>query len=147
MTGAGGETEVYYFDKSDVSAEDVQFETGYERDPQQVKKDLLELFSLGLLKDKDGTLSDDTRNKLLDALGYGALDNARDVSALHLKKAERENLELGSEEKDADAYDDHALHITEHTRALLSGAEQDQAVKERMARHIASHKKFLTPQE
>ena len=42
---------------------------------------------------------------------------------------------------EADGYDDHALHITEHVRALLSGGEEDAALRERILSHIASHKK------
>lgn len=140
MTGAGGRTELHYFDASDISADDVQFEAGYDRTPEQKKEDVLYLLSLGLLKEADGSFSDDTRNKLLDALGYGSFENARDISRLHLRKAERENVVLTERDIEADGYDDHALHISEHTRALLSGGEEDAAVKERIARHVASHR-------
>lgn len=142
MTGMGGATELYYFDASEISADDVQFETGYECTPEQLKDDMLKLLSLGLLKDKDGNLSDDARNKVLDALGYGSLDSARDISQLHIRKAERENILLSTQDVEADDYDDHALHIVEHTRNLLSGGEESQAVKERLQRHIASHTAF-----
>lgn len=141
MTGSGGNTELYYFDSSEISSDDVQFETGYERTAEQRKEDMLKLLSMGLLKDKDGNLSDDTRNKVLDALGYGSLEAARDISQLHIKKAERENILLLKEEIEADDYDDHELHIVEHTRALLSGAEETQPLKERLMRHIASHQR------
>ncbi len=147
MTGTGGKTELFYFDSSDISAEDVQFETGSERTPQQFKEDILQLYSLGLLKDKDGNLSDDLRNRLLEALGYGSFDSARDISGLHIKKAERENLILAERDAEADEYDDHELHIAEHTRALLSGAEENGAVKERISRHIASHRQFIERRE
>ena len=140
MTGSGGESELYYFDASEISADDIQFESGYERTGEQLKEDMLKLLSLGLLYDRDGNLSDDMRNKVLDALGYGSLDSARDISQLHLRKAERENIALTEKEIEADDYDDHALHIVEHTRALLSGGENTQAVKERIKNHIASHR-------
>ncbi len=140
MTGSGGESEIYYFDASEISADDVQFEAGYERSGEQLKEDLLKLFSLGLLHDKDGNLSDDTRNKVLDALGYGSLESARDISQLHIRKAEHENIALTEKDVEADDYDDHALHIVEHTRALLSGAENSPAVKERLQKHILSHR-------
>ena len=54
------------------------------------KEDILSLLSLGLLQDEKGNFSDDTRNRVLEALGYGSFENARDISHLHLKKAERE---------------------------------------------------------
>ncbi|MDE6273426.1 MAG: hypothetical protein K2L87_00055 [Clostridiales bacterium] len=140
MTGTGGNTELYYFSSSDISADDVEFETGYEKTPSEKREELLSLYSLGLLADEEGKLTGETRNKVLEALGYGTLDNARDVSHLHLKKAERENVILQQKDAEAEEYDDHALHIAEHTRALLSGGEDDGAVKERFIRHIQSHR-------
>lgn len=141
MTGTGGNTELFYFDSSDISADDVQFETGYDRTPEEEKEEILSLLKLGLLQDEEGKLSDETRNKLLEALGYGSLGNARDVSDLHMKKAEKENVLLAQRDVEADEYDDHKLHIAEHTRALLSGGENDKAVKERILRHLESHRR------
>ncbi len=141
MTGTGGHTELYYFNESDISADDVVFEAGYERTAEDVKEEILSLLSLGLLKEADGSLSDATRHKVLDALGCGSFENARDVSALHIRKAERENVLLAQREVEADVYDDHELHITEHTRALLSGGEEDSATKARIMRHLESHRR------
>ena len=140
MTGEGGETEVYYFDRSDISADDVEFLTEYDRTPAEVKEEILSLFQAGLLTDGEGKLSDDTRNKILDAFGYGSLENARDITHLHLRKAERENIDLRERDAEPDEYDDHAVHITEHTRALLSGGEGDQIIKARLAAHIRAHR-------
>ncbi len=141
MTGTGGGTELFYFDGSEISADDVQFETGYDVTPAQLKEDMLKLLSLGLLRNEEGKLTDDTRNKVLDALGYGSFENARDISHLHIKKAERENILLAQQDVEADEYDDHDLHITEHTRALLSGGELAQATKDRIVRHLRSHRR------
>ncbi len=140
MTGTGGDTELAAFSASDISADDVQFESGYERTPEQTKEDILNLFNMGLLRDADGGISDDTRNRVLEALGFGSFENARDISHLHLKKAERENLALAHGDVEADEYDDHALHRAEHVRALLSGGEQDSALRARIVRHLASHR-------
>ncbi len=140
MTGEGGETEVYYFDRSDISADDVEFLTEYDRTPAEVKEEILSLFQAGLLTDGEGKLSDDTRNKILDAFGYGSLENARDITHLHLRKAERENIVLRERGVEPDEYDDHAVHITEHTRALLSGGEDDETIKARLAAHIRAHR-------
>lgn len=141
MTGTGGYSELVCFSSSDISADDVQFETGYEKSPEEIREDVLYLLKEGLLRDKNGELSDDTRNRVLDALGYGSYENARDITKLHLRKAERENLLLAQRDVEAESYDDHALHIAEHTRALLSGGEDDKAVKERIARHLESHRR------
>ncbi len=139
MTGEGGSTELHYFSASDISADDVEFDTEYEKTPQQVKEETLALLSAGLLGE-EGALTEEMRGKILDSLGYGNFETARGISKLHLRKAEKENVLLLSAELEADSYDDHKLHITEHTRALLSGGEEDPAVKARIEKHIASHR-------
>lgn len=140
MTGTGGYAELVSFDASDISADDIQFETGYDKTPQQIREEMLNLISMGLLKDKDGNLSDEMRTRLLDALGYGSFENAMDISRLHIRKAEKENILLQTEDVEEDEYDDHAIHITEHTRALLSGAEEKEAARERIMRHLETHR-------
>lgn len=147
MTGTGGEVELHYFDASEISADDIVFDTEYDRTPEQLKEEILSMLSLGLLRDKEGNISDDMRAKILDALGYGSFENAKDVSGLHIKKAERENVRLAQTEVGVDDYDDHALHIGEHIRALLSGGENDAAVKDRMMRHISLHRQFINQME
>ena len=143
MTGTGGYAELVSFQGSDISSDDVQFEAGYDTTPEQKKEEIVTLFQMGLLKENDGNMTDDTRNKVLDALGYGSFENARDISRLHLRKAEKENVQLARQDVEVDRYDDHDLHITEHIRALLSGGENDEAVKERTLRHLAKHREFL----
>lgn len=142
MTGTGGETELYYFDASDISADDVQFETGYDKTPEEMKEEILELLKLGLLQDEAGNFTAGSRNRVLEAMGYGSLVNARDISDLHIKKAERENVLLAQRDVEADGYDDHTLHTVEHLRALLSGGENDEATKERLVRHLESHRRM-----
>lgn len=141
MTGSGGESELVCFDASDISADDVQFESGYDKTPEEEREEILRLLSLGLLKDEAGNLSDEVRNRVLDAFGFGSFENARDISRLHLRKAEKENALLAQRDVEAAVYDDHELHIAEHTRALLSGGEDDEAVKERILRHIRTHRR------
>ena len=143
MTGAGGEIELYYFDASEISADDICFEAGSERTPEQSREELLKLLALGLFNDKDGKLSDDIRNKVLDALGYGSFESARDISQLHIRKAERENIALAEQEIVPDEYDDHELHVVEHIRALLSGGEQNEALKENMIKHVNAHRALI----
>ncbi len=142
MTGVGGETELYYFGASDISADDVEFDTDYEKSADQIKEETLALLSSGLLGE-EGALTEEVRLKVLDSLGYGSFEAARGISKLHLRKAEKENIRLESEEFEADDYDDHKLHITEHTRALLSGGEENETVKAHIAKHIASHRAKL----
>ena len=79
------------------------------------------------------------------APSFGGLQNARGLEQLHANKAAEENLRLAKGYVGADGYDDHALHIAEHTRFLLSdefgkcGGE----AKERFERHLAEHESAL----
>ena len=143
MTGTGGEAELVSFNASDISADDVEFVSGYDRTAAERREEILSLLSLGLLQEEDGKLSGETRARVLDALGYGSFENARDGTHLHLKKAERENALMAQADAEAAAYDDHKLHIAEHVRALLSGGEEEEAVRERLLRHLAAHRNYL----
>ena len=82
----------------------------------------------------------------MEAFGYGTYENARDISALHTAKASEENLELKAAEILPDSYDEHDLHILEHTRYLLSSEfkrmTKKEEVKARITTHIALHKKL-----
>ncbi len=147
VSGEGKSTEIYYFNASDISSDDVLFDTENVQTPEQRRAAVLELLSLGLLTDEEGKLSGNTKNKVLEALGYGNLSAARDISSLHIAKAERENLQmLAGEEAEAVPYDDHALHYTEHVRFLLSeefatkGGAREKACVEA---HLMQHKAYL----
>jgi hypothetical protein len=58
---------------------------------------------------------------------------------------------MKTQDTEVDGYDDHAIHITEHTRFLLSAEfkkaykkdEQGKALKERYTAHIAQHQAMM----
>ncbi len=147
VSGEGKSTEIYYFNASDISSDDVVFDTTNVQTPEQKRAAVLELLSLGLLSDGEGRISESTKNKVLEVLGFGNLSAARDISSLHIAKAEKENLRLlAGEEVQAETYDDHALHATEHIRFLLSeefAAKGGAQTKARVERHLAEHTAFL----
>ena len=66
------------------------------------------------------------------------------LDALH--RASEENLDMRTGEVEVDGYDDHGMHITEHTRFLLSEEVKrikDKAgVKERFVQHIKKHEEM-----
>ena len=146
LTGENKKTQVYYFNASRLSVNDVQFETQEATTPQEKKAVLLQLYQSGLLSDENGNLTQENKNRILEAFGFGSYENARDLSTLHTAKASEENLELKSGEVAADEYDDHGLHISEHVRFLLSAEfkrEKESALlKERFIAHINEHKKM-----
>ena len=143
MTGEGGGVELFYFSAGDISSDDVVFETEADgaRTPGENRSLIYEIYRMGLLSDEDGKVSSDTKRRVLNALGFGGLENARGLEQLHANKAAEENLRLAHKEAEADVYDDHALHIEEHIRYLLSGEFKKcgAGAKERFLRHIAAH--------
>ena len=144
MTGEGKRVEMYYFSSADLSSDDVVFETDTDEtsSPSKRRSLIYELYSMGILAGEDGKVSEETRERVLDALGFGGLDSARGLLPLHKNKAAEENLRLVNETVDTDWYDDDGAHIAEHTRFLLSDefrryAETD--AKARFVAHLRGH--------
>lgn len=150
MTGENKKTQVHYFNAADLAVNDVQFETQESTSSEEKKETILRLFEAGVLSGEDGKLTTENKNRILEAFGFGSFENARDISALHIAKAGEENLELKTQEVAVDEYDEHALHITEHTRFLLSDEFKRMArreeLKKRYVAHIAEHKNALKNQ-
>lgn len=140
-----GEIEVYYWTGANLTSDDVILESENELSESLAKQKslLLELYDKGLLAGEDGKISNYTKNKVLKSLGFGELEDVRDISILHSKKAIKENLQEGKVDSPLEV-DDHELHILEHTRFLISGEckkfsdEHNKSVLE----HIREHKKM-----
>lgn len=142
IMGEDGTLELYYWDKSDISSDNVVLDTTNElaETPAQRKNNVLELYRNGLLFDEDGKLSNRMRLKILEALGFGVFEVAEDMSTLHIKRAQKENLKL--EQIAPLEIDDHQLHIAEHIKFLLS-EESDNCDSEHIRaidEHIRAHK-------
>ncbi len=150
VMGDNGEVEVVRFMASDISSEDIVFETDTEISESlaQRRSMVFDLLEAGLLSDESGKLSNRMRLKALDLLGFGIWENAQDINELHTKKAANENLELakGKELKVCEI-DNHELHITEHITYMLSNEyknliEQDNSLEEIFLKHIRLHKQM-----
>ena len=144
FTGENKKTQVYYFNASELSVNDLQFEAQDSTSPEEKRATILKLYEAGILTDGDGKLSVENKNRVLEAFGFGSFENARDISALHIAKAGEENLELKEKNLAIDVYDEHALHVTEHTRFLLSAefkrCKNKEDIKKRFIAHIDAHK-------
>lgn len=144
--GEQGKVELYYFNSSDLGSDDVVFDTENELSytPAQKKSAVYELIDAGLLTDDTGKLSERTKAKLLEILGFGSIDNTLDIESLHINKADEENLSGFKKPIVVDEYDDHELHIAEHTRFLLSaeseGVRKNPETKENALEHLRAHK-------
>ena len=143
MTGEGKKVEMYYFSSADISSDDVVFETENEGavSPSRRRSLIYEMYDKGLFAGEDGNVPEETRERVLDALGFGGLDSARGLKPLHRNKAAEENLRLAEgEEVRADFYDDDDAHISEHTRFLLSDEfAAGEKTKARIEAHLKEH--------
>lgn len=144
--GDGKVVKMFYFNSSDLSSDDIVFDTENEltQTPAQKKTAVLEMLSSGLLTDEKGSLTARTKVKILEILGYGSLANAQDITTLHTAKAEKENLELIDKDLPVGEFDEHAVHIEEHLRKLLSLENEslsESKYKKRIKNHITLHKK------
>ena len=146
LTGENKRTQVCYFNAENLSVNDVQFESREAITPEEKKATLLKLYESGLLSGEDGKLTQENKNRILEAFGFGSYENARDISALHIAKAGEENLEMKTAEIQPDEYDDHRLHISEHTRFLLSSefkrSTKKETLKARFIAHMAAHEEM-----
>ena len=147
LSGENGRVCVHYFNASEVPETDVQFEFEESEASESKREVLLRLFEAGLLVEEDGKVSKENRERILEAFGFGGYENAKDISSLHSAKATEENIAMKQADMGVDEYDDHALHITEHTRFLLSeefkSAGNMEKMKTRFIEHIRSHKAHL----
>ena len=145
LTGENKKTQVYYFNAAELSANDIVFESEDAVTPEQKRETLMKLFEAGLLTDEDGKLSEENKNRILEAFGFGSYENAKNVSALHIAKADEENLTMKSGAVEPDDYDDHELHIARHVRFLLSEEFRrlsDESLKKRCSEHIEAHRRL-----
>ncbi|MBQ7770478.1 MAG: hypothetical protein IJ373_04755, partial [Clostridia bacterium] len=150
LTGENKKTQIYYFNASRLDVSDIQFESQEASSPEEKKRVLLQLYEAGLLTDENGKLSQEHKNRILEAFGFGSYENVKDLSALHAAKAGEENLALKTENLDVDEYDDHAVHLNEHVRFLLSAefkrAKDSDGIKARFHAHMQQHKKAQNAQ-
>ena len=104
-----------------------------------------DLLKLGLFTDESGVMSNRTRGKLFEILGFGNWVNSRDLDEAHIGKAMRENIILEGEYVVPDVVDDHKTHITEHTKLAISQrCGNDPEFYDRVLRHITAHKEYST---
>lgn len=138
--------EVFYFVGSDISSADVVFETENELTdtPATRRSMLFDLLNAGILSDGEGKLSPSVKAKILTLMGFGNWDSAQDTTQLHTLRAENENVDIDHAE--VLDVDDHALHIEQHTRFVISGnlTDVDKTYRQKVMEHINQHKQFIT---
>ncbi len=147
-----GGVDMFYFINNDISSEDITFETENEigETLAQKRSMIFELLNAGLLNDEDGKMSNSTRHKVLELLGFGIWENSVDLKTLQIKYADKENLMLINTPKlvEVTEIDDHLLHINEHIGFMLTKEYEEYKakspnIKEKFLAHIRLHKAYL----
>ncbi len=155
VAGDNGELEMIYFTASDITSEDIVFESDTEitESLAQCRSMVFELLNAGLLQDENGKLSNRMRLKALDLLGFGIWENAQDINELHTKKASTENVELScGKNVDVCEIDNHDLHINEHISYMLGcdykkKLSQNSEIEKVFLKHIRMHKQMKKIEE
>lgn len=149
IVGDNGELEIIYFSSSDITSDDVIFETENEINESlaQRRSMVFDLLNAGLLQDENGKLSNRMRVKALELLGFGVWENAQDINEIHTKRASKENaMLLEGKMPEPTELDNHEIHISEHTAFILSGDYSEKQQKS-MIEHIRMHKAMLGVKE
>lgn len=76
IVGKDGKLEMFYFNKNDVSSDDIVFETETELSETltQRRQMIFQLLEAGLLSDSEGKISARMKAKILESLGFGVWD-------------------------------------------------------------------------
>lgn len=149
IVGQNGKLEVAYFKGSDISSDDVQFDTEVETNDtmSQKRKMIFDLLDKNLLCDENGKISNSMKSKIMENIGFGMWDNPVDLSALHAKNADEENVKLmRGEDVEVKEIDEDNIHICQHTAYMLKvlyASEVDKKIEEKFLRHIEMHKARL----
>ena len=150
IVGENGELDVFYFKGSDISSDDVQFDTDNESNDtlSQRRNMIFTLLDKGLLYDEDGKITNSMKAKIMENLGFGVWNSSVDLSDLHLKNADAENSRMkDGEEVKIKEIDDHKLHLNQHISYMLkvvyATADVDSRAEEVFLKHIRAHKAEL----
>lgn len=135
---------LFYFKGSDITSDDVILEADSEINlsPAQRRAVLYDMMDRGLFSDDDGKISRTVKNRILELAGYSDFGGGRDLQALHRARSGEENLAMLEREAEVKTYDDHALHITEHTAFLLTEKLSAEAER-RIVAHMNKHRNFI----
>ncbi len=155
LIGVDGSVDMFYFSNNDISSDDIVFETENEMNEtiSQKRSMVFELLNAGLLQDENGKLSNSMRLKVLDMLGFGMWQGSQDITSLHSKKADGENIEMLKGNKvEVSEIDDNTIHINQHIAFMLSSeydkkVKNNKELKEIFLTHIREHKMLVGLQD
>lgn len=138
IAGRNGRIELLRWSASDISSDDVVFETDNEllSTPAMRQNMMFELYKMGLLTDENGKMSDGAKHRFMEALGYGGWDSDIDMAQVQINRAETECFK---DKYAVSEFDDHGLHIDTHVKYLLTERPTGKRA-ERLKAHINEHR-------
>ena len=146
-----GSVELFYWKNSDLTNDEVVFETENETNetPAQKRSMIYEILNTGLLHDEEGKISNSLRHKILEQLGFGIWESGQDIKSLQISNADKENVNLieSFEIGKPKDIDDHELHINEHICFMLSNeferkCAKNEKLEKKLMEHIKQHKLY-----
>lgn len=148
IVGDNGELDVFYFKGSDISSDDVQFDTQADNTDtlSQRRSMIFDLLDKGLLEDENGKISNSVKARILENIGFGVWENSVDLNDLHSKNADMENKKMkNGQAVEVKPIDDHDLHLNQHIAFMLkdiyASDNVDKKVEQMFLKHIEEHKK------
>lgn len=144
--GQNGSLSVISFKGSDITGDDVVLEADSDANltPARRRATIYEMMDRGLFKDADGRLSPSLKAKLLETLGYNGYTAEKDLDELNSKRCAEENANLKNGVTcPVKSYDDHGVHVKEHTAYLLTEKLTPEQ-EERICAHLQLHKNQIS---
>ena len=150
VVGENGKLDILYFKGSDISSDDVQFDTEIESNDtlSQRREMIFKMLDKNLLCDEDGKIANSTKLKIMESLGFGLVENVVDLNDLHVKNADQENEKLArGVDVETKEIDDDKLHLVQHVAYMLKTIYTDENVnkeiEEKFLKHIRQHKEKI----
>lgn len=145
LVGKNGDLEVFYWNNNNINTDNILLDSKneFDNDNSEKRQIAMTLLDKGLLNDEDGQISSSNKLKLLNMLGFENWEIGETLDDIHKKRAHSENKKL-IELKTPLEIDNHKLHISEHTKYLLSNLSEmaDTDFVNQMLNHIKEHKKM-----
>ncbi|MBQ8451568.1 MAG: hypothetical protein IJ538_02195 [Clostridia bacterium] len=146
ITDKNGKIKIYYWNNSNITSDDVIFETKNELlDDASTKEELaIKLLEKGLFNDSNGKILETNKSKLLDLFGFKDWVTEKSIDECQKERAQKENLKLIKLNSPLEI-DDHKIHINEHIKFLITLKDEDfdTNFEKKLLQHINEHKKFL----
>lgn len=151
IVGVNNTGRVFVWSADDINSFDVIYDTENELvlSEEQQKENFLQALQMGLFADDNGVVPREFREKAVEMMRLGSYTHLMTLSDQQRANATRENdFLLAGVIPEVYLYDDHAIHVAEHTRFALQYRfkrfrGRSPALAEAFDRHIEDHKKQI----